>query len=157
MKTLFIPIILIVIACQEPFDEGNGEIPAILIENTKNLFPGIVGEISAEKLNGVNVWKIPVENENGSVVVFYWRRALNNLYIIKGTTGPFDYGLKPPFDVLNFSTVRFLATSNYMIGTISSWSFEPSTTQNMKWNYKFTGDGTGSPLLLEAGSGAIIR
>ncbi len=157
MKTLYLPIFLMMIACQEPFESGNENVPDSLIENSKTLFLGDVTEMTSTKLNGVSVWKITVENDNGSVVVFYWRRAYTNLYVIEGTKGPFDYSLKPPFDVINFSSARFLATSNFEVGNITSWTFEPSPTKTMTWFYKFNGDGKDSPLVLDAGSGVVIR
>jgi len=144
-------------SCEDAFDTANDTIPDSYVKNSTIFFQGEVTETASTSLNGKNVWRVTVENEFGAIVNFYWRKSIINLYVIQGTTGPFDYSLTPPFDVINFSTARFLATNNFSIGNITSWSFEPSPTENMKWYYVFHGDGPASKVVLDAGSGAAIR
>lgn len=149
--------LLIFVACEDPFDTADNSIPDSLIKNSTFSFPGEVVETTSANKNGVRLWQITIENEYGSMVKFYWRKSSSNLHSIEGTKGPFDYNLKPPYDVLNLATARFLATNNYTIGNITSWSFEPSLTENMKWFYTFHGDGDTPKVILDAGNGSIIR
>lgn len=159
MRKLYfiLPAILLLIACEDPFDKAEESIPDSLLKNSTVLFEGEVIETSSATINGMDLWNIAVENESGSVVNFYWRKSFKNLYKIEGTKGPFDYNLNPPFSVINFATARFLATNNFSLGNITSWSFEPSPKENMKWFYTFRGDGEVPKVVLDAGSGATIR
>ncbi|MDZ7607977.1 MAG: hypothetical protein U5K79_20915 [Cyclobacteriaceae bacterium] len=149
--------LLLLAACEDPFDSANDTIPDSFIKNSTIYFPGEVIETSSAILNGIQLWQVTVENESGAIVNFFWRKSISNLHKIEGTTGPFDYNLKPPFDVINFAAARFLATNNFSIGNITSWSFEPTPKQNMKWYYIFQGDGAESKVMLDAGSGSVIR
>jgi hypothetical protein len=154
---LILPSLLLLAACEDPFNTADDTIPDSLVKNSTIFFPGEVLETTSTTINGLPVWRVNVENEYGAIVNFYWRKTAKNLYKIEGTNGPFDYNLKPPFDVINFATARFLATNNFTMGNISSWSFEPSPKENMKWFYIFHGDGEMPKVVLDAGSGAVIR
>ena len=144
-------------ACSDPFESSDDSIPDKLLKNSIVFFAGEVIETSSASINGKQLWNVAVENESGSLVNFYWRKSVNSLYKIEGTKGPFDYNLNPPFSVINFAAARFLATNNFSIGNITSWSFEPSPNQNMSWYYIFHGHGSVSKVTLDAGSGAGIR
>jgi len=159
MRNLYfiLPSLLLLAACEDPFDSANDNIPDSFVKNSIIFFPGDVTETVSTTINGLNVWRVSVENESGAIVNFYWRKTASILHKIEGTSGPFDYNLKPPFDVINFATARFLATNNFSIGNLTSWSFEPTPNQNMKWYYIFKGDGVVSKVILDAGSGTVIR
>jgi len=142
-------------SCDNPLDNNNS-LPPELISTAQDMFDGEVLEAEAGKIDDVSVWKIKIRNPLGAVASFYWRRPFNNLFRINGESGPFDYNLKPPFDVINFKTAKFLAVTQKQENMLESWEFSNNPTE-MRWYYKFYIKNSSFPILVDAGSGEIVR
>lgn len=157
MRSSVILLLLVVLlfSCEDPLDK-QVEVPGDLISSAQDLFEGDVLEKGATSIDEVDVWKIKLQNSAGSITTFYWRKTYNNLFRIEGEKGPFDYEIKPPFDVVNFSTAKFLAFNQNTNENMASWTFLRSNDVN-KWYYRFYLKDVENPITIDAGSGEIVR
>ncbi len=151
----YLLVSLLAISCENPLDKQT-DVPGDLIDTTLDLFDGEILEKKADKLDDVDVWKIKIENNSGAVTSFYWRKSYFNLFRIVGEQGPFDYNLKPPLDVINFNTAKFLAFNQNTHDDLTSWKFMRSPGE-VRWFYKFYLNDDGSTITVDAGSGEIVR
>jgi hypothetical protein len=155
LSAAILSIFILMVSCENPLDNNN-DLPAELITSTLDMFDGEVLVAESDKIDDVSVWKIKVQNQAAAVTSFYWRRPFNNLFRIYGEAGPFDYNLKPPFDVINFKTAKFLAVTQNQQNMLESWEFSNNPTE-MRWYYKFYLRDSSFPILVDAGSGEIVR
>jgi len=147
--------LLLIVSCENPLDKQT-EVPGDLIDTTLDIFDGEILERKTDKLDDVDVWKIKIENSNGAITSFYWRKSYFNLFRIVGEQGPFDYDLKPPLDVINFNTAKFLAFNQNANEDLTSWKFMRSPGE-IRWFYKFYLNVDESTITVDAGSGEILR
>lgn len=147
--------VMILVSCEDPL-ENQKEVPGDLILTTQELFAGEVIEKGSTSLDDVDVWKIKIEHSSNAITTFYWRKSFTNLYRIVGEQGPFNYELKPPLDVVNFSTAKFLAFNQNQNDNLSSWQFMRSPGET-KWFYQFYVKDSERPITIDAGSGEVIR
>lgn len=155
---LFIPSFLFIILLSSCEDQlGNPvDVPGNLINSSLNMFDGEVIEKGGAKIDEVEVWKVRIQQESGAITTFYWRKTFNNLYRIEGEKGPFDYEIRPPMDVINYSTARFLAFNQKSNEDMVSWKFLRSNDEN-RWFYQFYLHNVTLPITIDAGSGTRIR
>ncbi len=157
MKRFFTILLItsLLISCDDPLGLEGDTVPDKLVQNSLDLFQGEVIGKSATRLDDIEVWKVSIENADGAITSLYWRKPFNNLFMIEGEKGPFNYELAPPLNVINLSTARFLAFHGNEQEFIS-WKIFLLASNDTRWAYRFTlPDGT--HITIDAGSGDIIR
>lgn len=147
--------VLILGSCVDPLGQQS-EVPGDLVETTLKIFPGEIMEQGSVKIDDIDVWKVKVMHASTAVTTFYWRKAFSNLYKIIGEKGPFDYEIRPPFDVVNFSTAKFLAFNQNGTDRMTSWEYFRNPVE-MRWYYNFYVKDVSTPITIDAGSGEIVR
>lgn len=143
-------------SCEEQFGLNNDKISQNIIDTSLQLFDGEILEKKSTKLDGIDVWKVRIENNSGAVVSFYWQRSYTKLFRIEGEKGPFNYDIKPPLTVLVLSTARFLALESYESGELLSWRLIRDSSLNQQWVYQFFIKERESPISINAASGDIV-
>ncbi len=147
--------VALLFSCEDPLDEQI-EVPGELINSTQLFFEGSVIEKGAANVDDVDAWKIKLQNSDGAITTFYWRKTYNSLFRIDGEKGPFSYEIKPPFDVINFSTAKFLAFNSNSTEDLVSWTFS-RRDDVAKWYYQFYLEDREDPIIIDAGSGEVVR
>lgn len=147
---------LISFSCEKQFGNRQFEAPQKIIDNSIELFPGKLIEQSSDILDEVQVWKIKIENESGSVVSFYWQKNYNLLFVIEGEHGPFNYEMIPPLGVLVLSTAKFLAFESYSEKVLTSWKLKRNNSYRNRWVYLFNLKQTELPIMIDAVSGDVL-
>lgn len=145
---------IVMFSCENPLESG--DIPGGLLNSSLSLFSGEVQEAGNTRVDGTDLWKVKIKNDSGAVTTFYWRKTFNNIHSIVGEQGPFDYELRPPLDVINFSTARFLAFNQSSFEPLETWSFFRNQTDS-KWYYQFNVSDGILPITIDAASGTRIR
>jgi hypothetical protein len=146
---------LIIMACEDPLDNQT-EVPEVLLQTTLDIFEGQIIDKKADKIDDTEVWKVKIENSEGAVTSFYWRQRFNNIYKIVGESGPFDYQLNPPLDVVNYATARFLAFNRSNAEDLESWKLFRSLG-DAQWFYQFFTKDSNRAITINAGSGEVVR
>ena len=118
---VFVLLGLVLFSCEEQFGLDSNKISQDIIDNSLELFPGRILEQSSDKIEGIDVWKVKIENSAGAIVSFYWQKNYTILFRIDGEKGPFNYELKPPLGVIVLSTARFLAFESYSSEKLICW------------------------------------
>lgn len=147
---------LISFSCEEQFGNEQIEAPQKIIINSNELFQGQLIEQSSFILDGINVWKIKIENESGSVVSFYWHKSYNLLFMIDGEHGQYDYEMLPPLGVLVLSTAKFLAFESYSEKALTSWNLKRNKSCKNRWVYQFYLNHSELPIRIDAISGDVL-
>ncbi len=146
--------ILTLASCEDQL--GNpSDVPGNLINSSLDMFDGEVIEMGGAMVDEIEVWKVRIQQETGAITTFYWRKTFNNLYGIVGEKGPFDYEIRPPVDVINYSTAKFLAFNQKSNDDMVSWKFLRSTDEN-RWFYQFFLLDATAPIIIDAGSGTKV-
>ncbi len=145
--------VLIFFSCEEQFETEPGEMPQKIIEISSYLFPGKIVEQSVYVMDGVDVCWIEIENESGSIVSFYWQKSKNVFFMMEGESGPFNYELKPPYEILSFSTAKFIAFESYSQAELVSWKLKKNSIYKNRWVYQFYLKDIESPIMIDATSG----
>jgi hypothetical protein len=140
-------------SCDEQFGIGNDDTPQKNIDNSLQIFPGSVLETSSVNLDGIEVWKVLIENNDGAQIVFYWQKNYHLLYQVVGNKGPFNYNLDLPLDVILFSTARFLAFESHSTEALKSWKLFRDKSFNNELVYQFILKDNSEPITLKASSG----
>ena len=153
---LYFFIFILFSSCDEQDLFSSGNVPQKVIENSLQLFNGEIAETSTSNLDGVDVWKVKLENQSGALLTFYWQRKNNMIFRIIGEQGPFDYELKPPLNTLVFSTAKFLAFESYSKEQLESWQLLRDGQHNLKWVYHFYIRGQQQPISINAVSGDML-
>lgn len=143
------------VSCADPLEQQS-EVPGDLVETTLNLFPGEILEQGSVRIDDTDVWKVKILHASSAITTFYWRKAFSNLYKIVGEKGPFDYEIRPPFDVVNFSTAKFLAFNQNGSERMTSWEYFRNPIEG-RWFYNFYVKDVSSPITIDAGSGEVVR
>jgi len=143
-------------SCEEQFGNYPDTIPKNTIDNSIQMFSGNILEQNSEVIEGIEVWKVRIENEFGATVSFYWQKNYNILYLIIGEHGPFDYELKPPLDIIVFSTAKFLAFESYSAEPLVTWKLIRDKSFNSAWVYQFFLKDGDTPVSVKASSGDIL-
>ncbi len=156
------PLMILVVAflslsCEEQFSNDDNEVPQKTLDVSLQLFDGTISEHNSIVEDGIEVWKIKIQNEAGAVVSFYWQKSYYNLYKIEGEHGPFTYDIQPPLNVLPLSTARFLAFESYSMEKLKSWTLNRSNKFDNRWIYQFFIRGIESPLRIDATSGDALH
>jgi hypothetical protein len=149
-------IFVLFTSCNEQDLFSSGNVPQKVISNSTQLFNGEITETSTSNLDGIDVWKVALENQSGAVVTFYWHRKNNMIFRIIGEQGPFDYELKPPLNTLVLSTAKFLAFESYSKEQLESWQLLRDSQHNLKWVYHFYLRGQQQPISINAASGDVM-
>lgn len=147
---LFIACILI--SCEEQFGLDKNKISQNIISSSLSMFEGEIIEHSGTEIEGVDLWKVKIENNKGALVSFYWQKNYTKLFRIEGEKGPFDYDLKPPLSTIVLSTARFLAFESSSTAKLLSWKLLRQKP-DQDWVYEFILEGTQSPISINALSG----
>ena len=147
---------LFLFSCEEQFGLNDDKISQKIVDSSLLLFEGEVLEKKSTKLDGVDVWKVRIENEFGSIVSFYWQRSYTKLFRIEGEQGPFNYELKPPLSVIVLSTARFLALESHESEELQSWRLIKDSSLNQQWVYQFFLKEKESPVSVNASSGDLL-
>ena len=148
-------LVALLTACDDPLGVEGNDVPEKLVSNSLDLFSGDVVIKSSARIDDVEVWRIAIENSQGAITSFYWRKPFNTLFMIEGEKGPFNYELTPPLNVINLSTARFLAFRGSNKEFVS-WKIFVLKSNDNRWAYRFTLP-DGSFITIDAGSGDILR
>ena len=73
-------IFVLFTSCNEQDLFSSGNVPQKVISNSTQLFNGEITETSTSNLDGIDVWKVTLENQSGAVVTFYWHRKNNMIF-----------------------------------------------------------------------------
>ena len=148
---LFFTLIFL-FSCEEQFGLEENKISQDIIKSSLTMFEGEIIEQVGAKIDGIEVWKVKIENESGALVTFYWQKGYSNLFRIEGERGPFDYEIEPPINIIVLSTARFLAFGSTSNSKLRSWKLirlEP----DQEWVYQFYLEEMVSPISVDAQSG----
>jgi len=158
MRRFFVFILAcsICLSCEEQFGLGNNDIPQKYIDNSLQIFPGTVIEAAAEIVDGVGVFKILIENNEGALIAFYWQKSYYILYQAVGSKGPFNYKLDLPLDVILFSTAKYLAFESNSTEILESWKLFRDKSSNNELVYQFKLKNNAEPITLKASSGDLL-
>lgn len=143
-------------SCEEQFGNYPDTIPQNTLDNSIQMFSGSILEQTSEVIEGIHVWKVRIENEFGAIVSIYWQKNYNILYLVIGERGPFDYELKPPLDVIVFSTAKFLAFESYSAEPLIRWKLIRDKSFKNAWVYQFFLKDGDAPISVKASSGDIL-
>lgn len=150
---IMISVGCLLFSCNEHTILGKDHIPQKTIDNSLKIFPGNLVETSSSIIEGVQVWKVLIENDQGALVSFSWQKSYNVLFQVDGLRGPFNYELDLPLDVILFSSARFLAFKSHNSETLESWKlFRDKSAQN-KLVYQFYLQNKTEPINIVASSG----
>ena len=155
LSITYLLLIGLFVSCENPLEKQE-DVPSDLINTSLNIFDGEVIEQGSTKLDDLDVWRVRIRHSSDAITSFYWRKPFYNIFRIVGERGPFDYSLNPPLDVINFRTARFLAIDQNSNNVLESWEFMRSPGE-INWFYKFYLKDKEFPILVDAGSGEIIR
>lgn len=138
MKSIFIILItpLIFISCAKETTEAP-LIPQTIIDRSLAYFDGEVIEKKQVEEDGISLWKVKIQNEDGSILEFYWTIGNQVLSKMEGTNGPFDYEIIPGNDLINFSPAKTIAISAVKNSDILQWELEINDDFIGMWVYKF--------------------
>ena len=151
---LVLIICLMSFSCEEQFGIAENEPSQTVIDISLQLFHGDVTEKLTVMEDDVSVWKVKIENNEGAIVSFYWQKNYNIIFKIVGETGPFNYDLRPPLNVLPLSTAKFLAFESYSENQLSLWILKREA-KDKRWIYQFFILGNESPYTIDATSGDV--
>lgn len=163
MKNLSIPFFLFIsllfISCEQTDNENNPEVPQSIINQSLDFFDGEVIEKKLEEEEGEKVWEIKIQNNDESIVKFYWTVNRETLLKMEGPVGPFDYEIQPGNNLINFSTARTVAIGAVKSNTIEKWQLEQEKEFIDTWVYTFEFDNDGSSLIvyIDAENGNILQ
>lgn len=143
-------------SCEEQFGLDQHVVPQNTIDHSIQLFPGNILEKSSDFVEGIKVWKMKIENNSGAILTFYWVKNYNIPYQIEGEKGPFNYELKPPLDVIELSTAKFLAFESYSSKVLNSWKLIRDPSQNNQWIYQFFLKDEENPISVKAATGDLM-
>ena len=156
-KSLTLILLTIIwISCENSSD-AIPEVPQDLIDKSLELFDGNVTERESEQENGVDSWEIKIENENGSVVKFYWPKNGQTLIKMEGQTGPFNYNINIGNNLINLRTAQTVAKSAVKNDNVSKWKLEQDDDFIGKWVYSFELDDVLTTVIIDAENGDILE
>jgi len=155
---IFLVIPFIFISCtKEPSETP--EISQSTISRSLAYFDGEVIEKKLVEEDGIPLWEVKIQNENGSIVKFYW--AINNQVLVKmeSQSGPFDYEIVPELNLINFSTAKTIAISAVKNSTIIKWQLETDNDFIGMWVYTFEFQNNNESLkvFLDAQNGNVLQ
>jgi len=158
-KTPIIILSLLLVFSCEKNNDTNPEVPQDIIDLSLSLFDGEVIEKESEQENGLDTWEVKIENENGSIVKFYWTKNGQILIKIEGQVGPFNYNIMPGNSLINFSTAQTVAKAAVKNESITKWKLQQDDNFIDKWVYSFEFDSNGgiSIVIIDAKNGDILE
>ncbi len=136
-QSIILLTLIIAFSCDSKTSESNPEVPQHIIDKTLEYFEGEVIEKDLENEEGIEAWTIVVEDNNESIVKFYWPVNGQNLLKMEGQKGPFDYDIWPGDDLINFSTARTVAIGALKNNNITKWELAQEDEFIDKWIYTF--------------------
>ena len=156
---VFINLVLVFNSCNQSDNESNPEAPEDLLNKSLAYFDGEVIQKKIEIEEGVEVWIITIQNNNGSKVKFYWTVNNGSLVKIEGATGPFDYEIQLGQDLINFSTAQTVAVSAIKNDSIEKWRLKQEEDFIDKWifTFEFNDDGGAQKVYIDAEVGDILQ
>ena len=154
---LLFSLLMLISSCADYDLSNSGNIPRDLLDSSVQLFDGIVVENSSIIIDGAELWKVKIENSAGAALTFYWQKQYQILFRIVGDQGPFNYELKPPVNVLVYSTAKFLAFDGFSNETLESWRLLRDGDKNRNWVYQFYLQGRNDPISINAINGELIQ
>jgi len=140
MKNFYQSILLGLLSVLFSCTSGNEEtlqVPQEIIDNSLEFFDGEVLETKMEQEEGLDAWEIKIQNQEGSIVSFYWTVAGSTLFKIDGQTGPFDYDLLPGNNLISFTTAKTPAFAAVKDDTLNRWELAQEDKFINKWVYTF--------------------
>jgi uncharacterized membrane protein YkoI len=156
---VFINLVLVFSACDQSDNESNPEAPEDLLNKSSAYFDGEAIQKIMEIEEGIEAWKITIQNNNGSKVKFYWTVNNGSLVKIEGATGPFNYEIQPGQDLINFSTAQTIASGAVKNDSIKKWELKQEEEFIDKWIYtfEFHDDGGAQKVYIDAEVGDILQ
>ncbi len=115
-----------------PSDNINGE---VAVRKTLQMISGTIIKSELEVENGVRIWEVRVELQNGARVKIHYLAESGALKEAEGYAGPFDYQLDPGGGLLPYARAREIAL-HARNGQILSWKLEEDESDN-RWEYRF--------------------
>ena len=155
-KVFFLVVSIVWISCENS-DNVNPEVPQDVIDKSLELFNGNVIEQESSRENGIESWQIKVENQNGSIVKFYWTKSGQTLIRIEGINSPFNYNINPGNNLINFSTAQTVAKSAVKNDVVSKWKLEQDEDFLGNWIYSFQFDDISITVVVDATNGDILE
>ena len=157
-KFLTIISFLFFISCEED-SEALLETPPSIINTSISYFEGAIKKNELLSVNGVDAWKIQLENSKGSVLNIFWRVQSSQLLKMEGIKAPFNYDLNPGNNLINLSTAKTIATGQAQETTLLRWSLELADIAKNTWTYYFefkNSPNTTFPVYVNATNGEIL-
>lgn len=158
MKNILgILVILSTLVACEKSNETDLDVPESAINKSLEMFNGSIIERRSEIEDGIEAWAIKIENENRSVVKFYWSK--NGLALIKidGQEAPFDYDINPGENLINLSTAMTIAKSVVKNENVNRWKLKQEDEFIGKWIYSFEFEEISRNVFMDALNGDILE
>ena len=156
---LLLTLSMVFVSCADNTD-SDPETPLGIIESSLAYFEGKIVEKTIEKVNGIDAWKIKIENEIGSILSFYWQIGSLILIQVDGSRGPFNYDLSPGTNLINFSSARTLAMGQVQNTNILNWILRQDIDRNNKYLYVFDFENSSNlsiKIYVDAENGNILQ
>ena len=162
MKKIILALLIatstITISCDEN-STPIPEVPQSIIDKSLSYFDGEIIEKELEKEDGIEKWEIKIQNDNGSIVKFYWRVNGQNLLKMEGQKGPFDYEIIPGNSLITYSTALTIAKGAVKNDKVTKWALKQDEDFIDKWVYSFEFDDSGDTIkvYIDAENGDILE
>ena len=75
--TVVLIVLLFLISCDEQFGLNQNKISQDVINSSLSMFDGDIVEQVGMRLDGIEVWRVRIENTRGAIVSFYWQKKLH--------------------------------------------------------------------------------
>jgi len=125
------------------------------IDFANDIFKGEVIKLEKKYKKDISIWKINMQNDNGSPLEIETSYIDGKLQSLKGDEGPFDYEAEPGMEMNTFTSAR-KAAEEHSGKKILKWNL---LRNKDKWEYNFwVFVKSGKPQIkVDAESGEIIR
>ena len=135
------------------------EVPQSIIDKSLSYFDGEIIEKELEKEDGIDKWEIKIQNDNGSIVKFYWRVNGQTLLKMEGEKGPFDYEIIAGNSLITYSTALTVAKGAVKNDKVTKWELQQEEDFIDKWVYSFEFDDNGDSIkvYIDAENGDILE
>jgi len=134
-------------------------LPDSLIDKSLAIFDGEVQETEIEEEDNTNLWKVKVQNTDGSVLDIYWTVDTENLYKLEGVQGPYDYAVNPGMGLITFGSAKTIAISAVKNDNLIDWELKQNDDFVEKWVYEFDIDDEGvtTTVYVDAENGDVLQ
>jgi len=148
--------LLVLISCEQQ-NEMSLDVPQDVIDKSLDLFDGAIIEKVSETEDGLEMWEVKIENENGSIVKFYWSKVSEVLIKIEGISAPFNYNINPGNNLINSSVALTVAKSAVKNEDITKWKLAQNENFIDKWVYSIEFDEISITVIVDALNGDVLE